>query len=164
MLFRSTTNSDRTNFYESFTPSGLDRVLWLESDRMGYLLNGLDSNKIEVQRGVVQNEKRQGDNQPYAIAEELIVKNTYPTNHPYSWTVIGSMEDLSAASVADIKEWFHQYYGPNNAIISICGDINTDEVFEKVKKYFGEIPAGPPIKKHSEWIAKMTGKIGRAHV
>lgn len=152
-----TTSSDRTNFFENFTPSGLDRVLWVESDRMGYILNGLDSAKIEVQRGVVQNEKRQGDNQPYAIAEELTVKNTYPDNHPYSHTVIGSMEDLNAASVTDIKDWFRQYYGPNNATISICGDVNADEVFEKVKKYFGEIPASAPITKQGEWISKMIG-------
>lgn len=152
-----TTNNDRTNFYENFTPGGLDRVLWVESDRMGFLLNGLDSAKIEVQRGVVQNEKRQSENQPYAIAEELTVKNTYPSNHPYSWTVIGSMADLSAASVDDIKDWFRQYYGPNNAVISISGDVNADEVFEKVKKYFGEIPASAPITKQGKWIAKMTG-------
>lgn len=126
-----TTNSDRTNFYENFTPSGLDRVLWLESDRMGFLLNGLDSANIEVQRGVVQNEKRQRENQPYAIAYELSVINTYPQNHPYSHTVIGSMDDLSAATVEDIKDWFREYYGPNNATISICGDVNADEVFEK---------------------------------
>lgn len=152
-----TTNSDRTNFYENFTPAGLDRVLWVESDRMGFLLNGLDSTKIEVQRGVVQNEKRQRENQPYAISNELTLKNTYPPNHPYSWTVIGSMNDLSAATVTDIKDWFRQYYGPNNAIISISGDVKADEVFEKVKKYFGEIPASPPIIKQGEWVAKMSG-------
>lgn len=152
-----TTSSDRTNFFENFTPSGLDRVLWIESDRMGYILNGLDSAKIEVQRGVVQNEKRQGDNQPYAISEELTVKNTYPDNHPYAHTVIGSMEDLNAATVTDIKDWFRQYYGPNNATISICGDVKADEVFEKVKKYFGEIPASAPITKQGEWISKMIG-------
>ncbi len=152
-----TTNNDRTNFFESFTSSGLDRVLWVESDRMGYLLNGLDSAKVEIQRGVVQNEKRQGDNQPYAIAEELTIKSTYPSEHPYSWSVIGSLEDLSAASLDDVKEWFRTYYGPNNAIAVIVGDVNTDEVVQKVKKYFGEIPASPPIAKHAEWIAKMTG-------
>ncbi|MEO7210902.1 MAG: pitrilysin family protein [Chitinophagaceae bacterium] len=152
-----TTNSDRTNFFENFTPSGLDRVLWVESDRMGFLLNGLDSAKIEVQRGVVQNEKRQSENQPYAISDELTVKNSYPSNHPYFHTVIGSMSDLSAASVADIKDWFREYYGPNNATIAICGDVNADEVFAKVKKYFGEIPASAPITKQGEWISKMNG-------
>ncbi|MEO7522511.1 MAG: pitrilysin family protein, partial [Ferruginibacter sp.] len=109
------------------------------------------------QRGVVQNEKRQGDNQPYSIAEELTVKSTYPAGHPYSWSVIGSMEDLDAASLTDVKDWFKTYYGPNNAVICIAGDINAEEAFEKVKKYFGDLPAGPPIAKHSAWIAKMTG-------
>jgi len=152
-----TTNNDRTNFFENFTSAGLDRVLWVESDRMGFLLNGLDSAKVEVQRGVVQNEKRQSDNQPYSIAEELTTKSTYPSNHPYSWSVIGSMQDLSAASIDDVKEWFKTYYGPNNAVISIVGDVKTEEVFEKVKRYFGDIPASPPIAKHSAWIAKMSG-------
>ncbi|MEP6645652.1 MAG: pitrilysin family protein, partial [Saprospiraceae bacterium] len=108
-------------------------------------------------RGVVQNEKRQGDNQPYAVSEDLTIKSTYPSNHPYSWSVIGSMDDLNAASLNDVKEWFRTYYGPNNAIVAIVGDVNTDEVVEKVKKYFGPIPSSPPIAKHSEWIAKMTG-------
>lgn len=153
-----TTNNDRTNYYETFSSSGLERVLWLEADRMGFLLKGLDSVKVDIQRGVVQNEKRQWENQPYAVAEELTVKSTYPSNHPYSWTVIGSMEDLSAASLDDVKEWFRTYYGPNNAIISIAGDVSAAEVFEKVKKYFGDIPASPPISKHSQWIAKMSGK------
>ena len=153
-----TTNNDRTNYYETFSSSGLERVLWLEADRMGFLLKGLDSVKVDIQRGVVQNEKRQWENQPYAVAEELTVKSTYPSNHPYSWTVIGSMEDLSAASLDDVKEWFRTYYGPNNAIICIAGDVSAAEVFEKVKKYFGDIPASPPISKHSQWIAKMSGK------
>lgn len=153
-----TTNNDRTNYYETFSSSGLERVLWLEADRMGFLLNGLDSVKVDIQRGVVQNEKRQWENQPYAVAEELTVKSTYPSNHPYSWTVIGSMEDLSAASLDDVKEWFRTYYGPNNAIVCIAGDVSAAEVFEKVKKYFGDIPASPPISKHSQWIAKMSGK------
>ena len=152
-----TTNNDRTNYFETFTSSGLDRVLWVEADRMGFLLKGLDSNKVNVQRGVVQNEKRQGDNQPYAVGEELTVKATYPVGHPYSWSVIGSLDDLNAASMDDVKNWFKEYYGPNNAIVSIAGDVKAEEVFEKVKKYFGEIPASAPITKQGEWIAKMNG-------
>ncbi len=154
-----TTNNDRTNYFETFTNTGLERVLWVEADRMGFLLKGLDSAKIEVQRGVVQNEKRQGENQPYAISNELTVKATYPEGHPYSWTVIGSMDDLSAASVDDVKEWFKTYYGPNNAFIAIAGDVNTDEVLQLVKKYFGEIPPSPPIVKFTNNIAKMKGTI-----
>ncbi len=152
-----TTNNDRTNYFETFTSSGLDRVLWVEADRMGFLLKGLDSNKVNVQRGVVQNEKRQGDNQPYAVAEELTVKATYPVGHPYSWSVIGSLDDLNAASMDDVKNWFKEYYGPNNAIVSIAGDVKAEEVFEKVKKYFGDIPASPPIAKFTKRIAKMQG-------
>lgn len=152
-----TTNNDRTNYFETFTSTGLERVLWVEADRMGFLLKGLDSVKVDIQRGVVQNEKRQGENQPYAIGEELTVKATYPVGHPYSWTVIGSMDDLSAASMDDVKEWFRTYYGPNNAVITIAGDVKAEEVLEKVKKYFGDIPASPPIAKFTKNIAKMTG-------
>ncbi|MEP6512296.1 MAG: pitrilysin family protein [Parafilimonas sp.] len=152
-----TTNNDRTNYFENFPVSALDKVLWVESDRMGYMVGAIDSAKVNEQRGVVQNEKRQGENQPYAIAEELTVKSTYPASHPYSWTVIGSMEDLNAASIDDVKDWFKTYYGPNNAVVVVAGDIKADEAYEKVKKYFDDIPASPPIAKHSEWIAKMEG-------
>lgn len=152
-----TTNNDRTNYFENFPVSALDKVLWIESDRMGFMVGAIDSAKLNEQRGVVQNEKRQGENEPYAVAEELTVKSTYPATHPYSWTVIGSMDDLNAASLPDVKEWFKTYYGPNNAVIVIAGDIKAEEALEKVKKYFGDIPAGPPISKHTEWIAKMEG-------
>ncbi len=150
-----TTNNDRTNYFENFPVSALDKVLWIESDRMGYMINAIDSAKLNEQRGVVQNEKRQGENQPYAIAEELTIKSTYPAGHPYSWSVIGSMEDLNAASLDDVKDWFKTYYGPNNAVICIAGDIKSEEALEKVKKYFGNIPASPPIAKHAVWPAKM---------
>ncbi|HUQ97534.1 MAG TPA: pitrilysin family protein [Chitinophagaceae bacterium] len=151
-----TTNEDRTNYFQNVPVSALDRTLWLESDRMGHLLGAIDSGRLAEQRGVVQNEKRQGENQPYAIAWELTTKNTYPAGHPYSWTVIGSMEDLNAASLDDVKTWFKTYYGPNNAVLVIAGDIDPQAAYEKVKKYFGDIPAGPPIAKHEAWIAKMT--------
>jgi len=105
----------------------------------------------------LKNEKRQGENQPYAVAWDLTVKSTYPAGHPYSWTVIGSMEDLNAASLEDVKEWFKTYYGPNNAVICIAGDITSTVALEKVKKYFGSIPASPPIAKHALWTAKMNG-------
>ncbi|HLO80298.1 MAG TPA: pitrilysin family protein [Chitinophagaceae bacterium] len=153
-----TTNNDRTNYFETFPVSALDKVLWAESDRMGFLLKAIDSGKLAEQRGVVQNEKRQYENQPYSVSEELTVKSTFPAGHPYSWTVIGSMEDLDAASLKDVQDWFKTYYGPNNAIVVIAGDVNTDDVLQRVKKYFGDIPASPPISKHSEWIAPMKGK------
>ena len=152
-----TTNNDRTNYFENFPVNALDKVLWVESDRMGFLAGAIDSAKLNEQRGVVQNEKRQGDNQPYSIAEELTTKSTYPAGHPYSWTVIGSMEDLNAASLDDVKGWFKSYYGPNNAYICIAGDITPEEALEKVKKYFGDIPAGPPVSKYNNWPAKLTG-------
>ncbi len=152
-----TTNNDRTNYFENFPTSALDKILWAESDRMGFMVNVIDSARLNEQRGVVQNEKRQGENQPYSIAEELTMKNTYPAGHPYSWTVIGSMEDLNAASLDDVKEWFKTYYGPNNAVVCIAGDIKAEDALQKVKQYFGDIPASPPIAKQKEWIAKMTG-------
>ena len=152
-----TTNNDRTNYFENVPTSMLDYVLFAESDRMGHLLPVLDQKKLDLQRGVVQNEKRQGENQPYGIVEELVVKNTYPVGHPYSWTVIGEMQDLDAASKADVDEWFKTYYGPNNTTLVIAGDITPEVARQKVEKYYGEIPAGPPIAKQETWVAKRTG-------
>ena len=152
-----TTNNDRTNYFENVPTSMLDYVLFAESDRMGHLLGVLDQKKLDLQRGVVQNEKRQGENQPYGVTEQLIVENTYPVGHPYSWTVIGSMKDLDAASMSDVQEWFKTYYGPNNVTVVIAGDITPEVAREKVEKYYGEIPAGPPIAKQEVWIAKRTG-------
>jgi len=152
-----TTENDRTNYFENVPTSMLDYVLFAESDRMGHLLGVLDQKKLDLQRGVVQNEKRQGENQPYGVTEELLAENTYPVGHPYSWTVIGSMKDLDAASLSDVQEWFKTYYGPNNVTVVVAGDVTPEVVREKVEKYYGEIPAGPPIAKQEAWIAKRTG-------
>ncbi len=152
-----TTNQDRTNYFENVPTSAIDLALWMESDRMGHLLGAITQAKLDEQRGVVQNEKRQGENQPYAIAYELLTKNSYPAGHPYSWTVIGSMEDLDAASLEDVHEWFKKYYGAANATLVIAGDVNTDEVKQKVEKYFGDIPPGPPLSRPQIDIAKMKG-------
>ena len=152
-----TTNNDRTNYFQNVPTSAFDIALWMESDRMGHLLGAIDQGKLDEQRGVVQNEKRLGENEPYSLSRELITKGTYPKEHPYSWTVIGSMDDLNAASLDDVKEWFKTYYGPNNAVLVIAGDVNPKEAKEKVEKYFGNIPPGPPIVKHQTWVAKMTG-------
>ena len=152
-----TTNNDRTNYFENVPTSMLDYALFAESDRMGHLLGVLDQKKLDLQRGVVQNEKRQGENQPYGVTEELIVENTYPVGHPYSWTVIGKMKDLDAASMSDVQEWFKTYYGPNNTTLVIAGDITPEVARQKVEKYFGELPAGPPIAKQEVWIAKRAG-------
>ena len=152
-----TTNNDRTNYFENVPTSAVDFTLWMESDRMGFLLGSLDQKTLDLQRGVVQNEKRQDENQPYAVSDELITKNIYPAGHPYSWTVIGDMADLNAASMADVKEWFKTYYGPSNVTIVIAGDIDAKTAKEKVEKYFGNIPPGPPVAHQEVWIAKMTG-------
>lgn len=152
-----TTNSDRTNYFETVPTVALDYALFLESDRMGHLLGSFDMKTLDTQRGVVENEKREGENQPYGVTEQLITEATYPARHPYSWTVIGSMEDLNAASLDDVKEWFKTYYGPSNATLVIAGDIDPETARAKVEKYFGDIPAGPPVAHQEAWIAKMSG-------
>ncbi|HQN39588.1 MAG TPA: pitrilysin family protein, partial [Thermoanaerobaculia bacterium] len=157
-----TTNVDRTNYFQNVPKSALDFALFLESDRMGHLIGAIDQAKLDEQRGVVQNEKRQGENQPYGRVWDLITEQTYPAGHPYSWSVIGSMEDLDAASLEDVHDWFRSYYGPNNAVLSIAGDVTVAEAREKVERWFGSIPPGPPIARHETWVAKMTGeKRGR---
>jgi len=140
-----TTNNDRTNYFQNVPTAALDQVLWLESDRMGHLLGAIDQEKLDEQRGVVQNEKRQGENQPYGRQWEIITKEMYPPGHPYSWTVIGSMEHLNAASLDDVHEWFTQYYGAANAVLVVAGDVDPDEIHAKVKDYFGDIESGPTL-------------------
>jgi zinc protease len=152
-----TTNEDRTNYFETVPVSALDYTLWMESDRMGYMVNAIDQKTLDLQRGVVQNEKRQDENEPYALAEELMQQDTYPSGHPYSWNTLGSMEDLTAASLNDVKEWFKTFYGPSNAVLVVAGDVDPQTVRKKVETYFGEIPPGPPVSRQRVWIAKMTG-------
>ena len=152
-----TTNEDRTNYFQNVPISALDRILWLESDRMGHLLGALDQKVLDEQRGVVQNEKRLGENQPYGKQWITISENTYPKGHPYSWSVIGSMDDLNAASLEDAKEWFRTYYGAANAVLVVAGDVTPSDVKARVERFFGDIPSGPPIVKHAEWIARRTG-------
>lgn len=152
-----TTNNDRTNYFEDVPTNALDYTLWMESDRLGHLLGALDQKTLDLQRGVVQNEKRQGENQPYGVTRQLIVQNTYPVGHPYSWSVIGDMADLDAASMKDVQDWFKTYYGPSNVVIVLAGDIDTKTAKEKVEKYFGDIPPGPPVAHQEVWIAKRTG-------
>ena len=152
-----TTNPDRTNYFENVPTSAVDFTLWLESDRMGHLLGALDQKTLDLQRGVVQNEKRQGENQPYGVTRQLLAQNTYPSGHPYSWTTIGDMADLDAASMSDVKDWFRTYYGPSNVVIVLAGDIDVKTAREKVTKYFGDIPAGPPVTHQEVWISQMTG-------
>jgi zinc protease len=152
-----TTNKDRTNYFETVPTSMLDYALFAESDRMGHLLSVLDRKKLDLQRGVVQNEKRQRENQPYGVVEQIVTENTWPANHPYSWTTIGSMSDLDAASMTDVTDWFRGNYGPNNVVLVLAGDITPAQAREKVEKYYGDIPPGPPVATQRAWIASRKG-------
>jgi zinc protease len=153
-----TTSEDRTNYFENVPSSALDYALFAESDRMGYFYNTISQEILDLQRGVVQNEKRQGDNQPYAVVEDLVVGSTYPAEHPYAHTVIGSMEDLDSATVEDVRNWFKTYYTPSNAVLVLAGDINAAEAYDKAKRYFSEIAPGPPVSHQRAWVAKMRGE------
>src|SRR6478609_1472899 len=141
-----TTSNDRTTYYETIPSNYLESALWIEADRMGFLLDTLDLAKLNAQRDIVKNERRQSlDNQPYGRAGELLSQATYPSSHPYSWDVIGSMDDLSAASEADVKNFFRLYYAPNNAFLAIVGDFDPVQTKAWVSKYFGGIPHGAAI-------------------
>ena len=154
-----TTSTDRTNFFEDVPVSALERTLYLEADRMGFLAGNISQAMLERERGVVQNEKRQGENQPYGRAFSRIAETMYPYSHPYSWSTIGSMEDLNAASLDDVKEWYATYYGPNNAVLALAGDITLDRAKELVTKYFNGIPPGPALARTEEWIPKLDRNI-----
>lgn len=148
-----TTNTDRTNYFQTVPTPALDRILWMESDRMGHFVNAVTQEKLDEQRGVVQNEKRQGENQPYGRQIFTNIQSSlFPQGHPYHHSTIGSMEDLDAASLEDVKSWFETYYGPSNAILVLAGDIDTATAREKVEKYFGDIEAGPPLLTRDAWI------------
>ncbi len=153
-----TTWYDRTNYFQNVPTSALDLTLWLESDRMGHLLGAIDQAKLDEQREVVLNEKRQGENEPYGKVEDLIAAATYPAGHPYSWTTIGSYDDLKAASLDDVKAWFRAHYGAANAVLVIAGDVDPAAVKAKVEHYFGNVPAGPVRTRHGAWVAKMQGE------
>ncbi len=153
-----TTSEDRTDYFRERS----QECRWMF--RFGWNPTGwaicsacIDQARLDEQRGVVQNEKRQGENQPYAVSEELITKGTAPPGHPYSWTVIGSMEDLNAASLDDVKTWFKTYYGAANAVLVVAGDIDADTALKKVEQYFGDIPSGPPVAKFESWIPHIQG-------
>ena len=142
------TNQDRTNYYEIIPKNALEMAMWMESDRMGYLTNTVTKKSLANQQNVVQNEKRESvDNAAYGFNQEIIAKNLYPKGHPYSWTVIGEMEDLTGATVEDVKAFHKKFYAPNNATLVISGDINSEEIKALVNKYFGEIKSGTSIEK-----------------
>jgi len=150
-----TTWFDRTNYFQNVPSTAVDMALWMESDRMGHLLGAVTQERLDEQRAVVQNEKRQGDNQPYGKTQYAILDGVFPEDHPYSWSTIGSLEDLNAASLEDVKDWFRTYYGPNNAVIVMAGDISPEAALEKVEHYFGDIPPGPPLIKPENWTVKL---------
>lgn len=142
-----TTNTDRTNYFEVVPSNQFEKMLWLESDRMGFLLDSVTQQKFEVQRATVKNERGQRyDNAPYGLVNEKIGEALYPKGHPYSWTTIGYIDDLNRVDVNDLKRFYMRWYGPNNAVITIAGDVDTDKALELVQKYFGSIPRGPEVK------------------
>ena len=152
-----TTSNDRTTYYETIPSNYLESALWIEADRMGFLLDTLDLAKLNAQRDIVKNERRQSyDNQPYGKAGELLSQATYPASHPYSWEVIGSMEDLSAASEEDVKNFFRLYYAPNNAFLSIVGDFDPAQAKTWVAKYFDGVPRGRAITRPAVGPVKLT--------
>ena len=151
-----TTNNDRTNYFETIPSNYLETALWLESDRMGFLLDTLDIAKLNAQRDVVKNERRQGvDNQPYGRVDEIFSAAMYPKGHPYSWSVIGSMDDLTAASEEDVKSFFRLYYAPNNATVAVVGSFDPKEAKAWIQKYFGDLPRGETVKRPSVPLGKL---------
>ena len=154
-----TTWFDRTNYFQTVPSTAVERVLFMESDRMGHLLGSVTQENLDVQRGVVQNEKRQGDNSPYGRVEYAVLEGLLPAGHPYSHSAIGSMEDLDAASLEIVKDWFETYYGAANAVLVLAGDIDAATARPMVEKYFGDIPAGPPLTKTVSDAPKLETSI-----
>ena len=147
-----TTWFDRTNYFQTVPTPALDMALWMESDRMGHFLGAVDQEKLEEQRGVVLNEKSQGDNNPYGMVQYRVLEGVFPAGHPYRHTTIGSVEDIEAATLEDARQWFEDFYGPNNAVLVLAGDIDTQTAREKVETYFGDIEPGPPLAFRQAWV------------
>ena len=154
--YNGTTWFDRTNYFENVPTPALGLALFLEADRMGHLLGAITQAKLDLQRGVVQNEKRQGDNQPFGLSEYAIYENLFPVGHPYHHSTIGSMADLDKASLADVKGWFRAGYGPNNAVLVLAGDIDLATAKAQVTQYFGAIPKGPAPERYAAPVPVRT--------
>ena len=155
-MLNGSTNTDRTNYFETVPSNQLEKMLWLESDRMGFLLPALTSEKFEVQRETVKNERAQRiDNQPYGRMSERFNQAMFPVGHPYSWPVIGWPEDLNRATVDDVKHFFQRWYGPNNATLTIGGDFDEQQALAWVNKYFGEIPRGPEVQSEPKTLVTL---------
>ena len=156
-----TTNPDRTNYFQTVPTNGLDRILMLESDRMGHLLGAVTQEKLDNQRGVVQNEKRQGDNNPFGLLRYEIFENLFPKGHKYHHSTIGSMGDLNAASMADVQAWFRDHYGPNNAVLVLAGDIDAATARQKVQRWFGDIERGPEVEHPEITIPSLSAPMAK---
>ena len=151
-----TTSFDRTNYFQNVPTTALDMALWMESDRMGHLLGVVTQARLDEQRGVVQNEKRQGENRPFGRVWESVFRASFPPGHPYRWLPIGSMEDLNAATLDDVHEWFRTYYGAANVVLVLAGDIDVATARDKAAKYFGHIAPGPGLDRPGTWVAART--------
>jgi len=158
------TTRDITTYFEMFPKNALEKVLWLESDRMGFFINSITQHSLAVQQNVVSNEKRQGeDNSPYGFTDYVISKNLYPSNHPYNWEVIGEMADLKSATLDDVKAYYAHFYGPNNATLVLAGDFNSDSIKVMINKYFGEIKAHGEVAKRTAQIPSLDKTIKLYH-
>ena len=158
--FNGSTSQDGTNYYQIVPRDALEKILWMESDRMGFFINTVTEDGLRREIDIVSNEKRQGENQPYGQQYSITLKNTYPEGHPYSWSVIGSLNDLASSTLDYVKEFYHNFYGPNNATLVISGDFDKAETKALVEKYFGEIKSGPPIEKRRPMPAVFTSTKG----
>jgi zinc protease len=167
-----TTSEDRTNYFATVPTGALDMALWMESDRMSYLLGAVTQEALDEQRGVVQNEKRQRENRPYSGMADRIRAGVYPVDHPYRHSIIGSMEDLDAATLEDVHEWFNTYYGASNVVLVLAGDVSVETAREKVSHYFAAAPTGVELAKTGQWIPtideirteKMYDKVGQTRI
>jgi len=154
------TTTDRTNYYEDVPSEYLELALWLEADRMGFLLDAFDQHSFDTEVDVVRNERRQSyENRPYGLAGQEIRKALFPPNHPYHWQTIGSHEHLEAATLEDVKEFFRRFYAPNNASLSIAGDIDVEETKRLVERYFGDLPPAPPVPRMQRWAPQLTDEV-----
>jgi zinc protease len=154
------TTTDRTNYYEDVPAEYLELALWLESDRMGFLLDAFDQHSFDTEVDVVRNERRQSyENRPYGLAGQEIRKALFPPNHPYHWQTIGSHEHLEAATLEDVKDFFRRFYSPNNASLSIAGDIDPEVTKRLVEKYFGDLPPAPPVARLQRWMPRLEDEV-----
>lgn len=155
-IVNGSTNRDRTNYYQTVPANELEKMLWLESDRMGFLLEAVSQRKFEIQRDTVKNERAQSyENRPYGLVQEALIAALYPANHPYSWSTIGHVDDLNRVDVSALKSFFLRWYGPNNATLTIGGDINVEQTLSWIQKYFGDIPRGPDVLPADKWPVKI---------